>query len=152
MMISRPRIEAALERALARAPVVALIGARQVGKTTLARKLADRAKGTLYLDLERIADRRKLEDAEAFLQAQAGHLTVLDEVQRLPELFAELRGIVDDRRAGGEQRPVDCNLVFERQAGRRRGQQRRAATADERHDEIVLRQAADFRKQPLRGL
>lgn len=103
MIIPRPRFESALEQALARAPVVALIGARQVGKTTLARRLAGRVRGTLYLDLERIADRRKLEDAEAFLQAQAGHLTVLDEVQRLPELFAELRGIVDDRRAEGER-------------------------------------------------
>jgi predicted AAA+ superfamily ATPase len=103
MMIPRPSIEIALEQALARAPVVALIGARQVGKTTLARKLVDRVKGTIYLDLERVGDRRKLEDAEAFLQAQVGHLTVLDEVQRLPALFAELRGIVDDRRAGGER-------------------------------------------------
>ncbi|MDQ0322426.1 putative AAA+ superfamily ATPase [Pararhizobium capsulatum DSM 1112] len=103
MMIPRPQIETALESAVARAPVVALIGARQVGKTTLARKLTDRVQGTIYLDLERIADRRRLEDAEAFLQAQVGHLTVLDEVQRLPELFAELRGIVDDRRAGGER-------------------------------------------------
>ncbi|WP_245303144.1 ATP-binding protein [Rhizobium esperanzae] len=88
---------------MARAPVVALIGARQVGKTTLARKLADRVQGTIYLDLERVGDRRKLDDAEAFLQAQVGHLTVLDEVQRLPALFAELRGIVDDRRARGER-------------------------------------------------
>lgn len=103
MIIPRPSIETALERALARAPVVALIGARQVGKTTLARKLADRVQGTIYLDLERVGDRRKLEDAEAFLQAQVGHLTVLDEVQRLPALFAELRGIVDDQRAGGER-------------------------------------------------
>lgn len=83
--------------------MVALIGARQIGKTTLARKLADQLPGTLYLDLERSADRRKLEDPEAFLQAQAGHLTILDEVQRLPDLFAELRGIVDDRRANGER-------------------------------------------------
>jgi predicted AAA+ superfamily ATPase len=103
MIIPRPQIETALERALARAPVVALIGARQVGKTTLARKLKDQVHGAIYLDLERIADRRRLEDAGAFLQAQAGHLTVLDEVQRLPELFAELRGIVDDRRARGER-------------------------------------------------
>nr|WP_246733734.1 AAA family ATPase [Rhizobium sp. 57MFTsu3.2] len=55
-----------------------MIGARQAGKTTLARKISDRAKGTLYLDVERIADRRKLEDAAAFLQALVGHLTVLD--------------------------------------------------------------------------
>ncbi|WP_412179072.1 ATP-binding protein [Rhizobium sp. TRM95796] len=103
MIIPRPQIETTLERALTRAPVVALVGARQVGKTTLARKLKDQVQGTIYLDLERTADRRRLEDAEAFLQAQAGHLTVLDEVQRLPELFAELRGIVDDRRARGER-------------------------------------------------
>jgi molybdopterin-guanine dinucleotide biosynthesis protein len=51
MIIPRPSIEIALERALARTPVVALIGARQVGKTTLARKLVDRVKGTIYLDL-----------------------------------------------------------------------------------------------------
>ena len=103
MIISRPSIETALERALDRNPVVALIDPRQVGKTTLARKFADRIQGTIYLDFERIGDRRKLEDAEAFLHAQVGHLIVLDEVQRLPSLFAELRGIVDDRRAGGER-------------------------------------------------
>jgi uncharacterized protein len=74
-----------------------------VGKTTLARQLAEDLKDTLYLDLERLADRRKLDDAAAFLEAQAGHLTVLDEVRRVPELFEELRGIVDDRRAAGEQ-------------------------------------------------
>lgn len=103
MFIPRTRIELALQQALRRAPVVALIGARQIGKTTLARKLAEELRGALYLDLERSADRRKLEDPEAFLQAQAGHLTILDEVQRLPDLFAELRGIVDDRRANGER-------------------------------------------------
>ena len=103
MLIARPQIELALQQALRRAPVVALIGARQVGKTTLARKLADKTHGTLYLDLERTSDRRRLEDPEAFLQAQTGHLTVLDEVQRLPDLFTELRGIVDDRRAAGER-------------------------------------------------
>ncbi|CAG1010966.1 partial putative protein, partial [Burkholderiales bacterium] len=100
---SRSQLESTLRQALSRAPVVALIGARQVGKTTLARKLAKEIDGTLYLDLERIGDRRKLEDAEAFLQAQVGHLTILDEVQHTPELFAELRGIVDDRRANGER-------------------------------------------------
>ncbi len=66
MLIPRPRIELELERALNRAPVVALIGARQVGKTTLARKLANKMHGTLYLDLERTSDRRRLDDSEAF--------------------------------------------------------------------------------------
>ena len=103
MKIPRPRFESALLEALKRSPVVALIGARQVGKTTLARQLATELSDTLYLDLERLADRRKLDDAAAFLEAQARHLTILDEVQRVPELFEELRGIVDDRRAAGER-------------------------------------------------
>ncbi len=103
MIIPRPRLEVILRNALSRAPVVALIGARQVGKTTLARQLAQEIGGTLYLDLERTADRRKLEDAEAFLQSQIGHLTVLDEVQYVPGLFAELRGIIDVRRQAGER-------------------------------------------------
>jgi uncharacterized protein len=94
MFIPRPQIKTALREALDRSPVVALIGARQVGKTTLARQLAEDLRDTLYLDLERLADRRKLDGAAAFLEAQAGHLTVLDEVQRVPELFEELRGIV----------------------------------------------------------
>jgi hypothetical protein len=103
MIIPRPRLEAALRRALSRAPTVALLGARQVGKTTLARRLAQEMGGALYLDLERTADLRKLENAEAFLHAQIGHLTILDEVQHAPGLFTELRGIIDARRAAGER-------------------------------------------------
>ena len=102
-MISRPTLEKTLRRALSRAPVVALIGARQVGKTTLARHIASEINGTLYFDLERIADRRKLEDADAFLRSQVGHLTVLDAVQYAPELFVELRSIIDVRREAGER-------------------------------------------------
>jgi predicted AAA+ superfamily ATPase len=96
-------MEAALRRALSRTPAVVLLGARQVGKTTLARKLAGDIEGTLYLDLERVADRRKLEDAEAFLQMQVGHLTVVDEVQYVPDLFSELRSIIDVRRQAQER-------------------------------------------------
>lgn len=103
MKIPRPQIASILRNAMRRSPVVALIGARQVGKTTLARELAEQTKDTIYLDLERIGDRRKLDDAAAFLAAQGGHLTILDQVQRVPELFTELRGIVDDRRAKGER-------------------------------------------------
>lgn len=103
MKIGRPKFEDTLLKSLQRTPVVALIGARQVGKTTLARKIAGELQGTQYLDLERISDQRKLDDAEAFLSAQKGHLTILDEVQRVPQLFSELRGIVDDRRAEGER-------------------------------------------------
>ena len=62
---------------------VVLLGPRQVGKTTLARRIAvARGPKALYLDLERPADRRRLDDADAFLRAQAGRLVVIDEIHR----------------------------------------------------------------------
>ena len=81
---------------------VALMGPRQVGKTTLARQIADQA-GTdaKYLDLERPADRRLLDDAEAYFKAYARNFIVLDEIQRAPEIFQVLRGQIDDRRRMG---------------------------------------------------
>ena len=81
---------------------VVLLGPRQIGKTTLARQLAQTwPGGSVYVDLERPADRRRMDDADAFLRAQAPHLVVIDEVHRLPSLFATLRGIIDDNRASG---------------------------------------------------
>jgi len=85
-------------------PAVVLLGPRQVGKTTLARKIAtDWPGGAVYLDMERPADRRRLDDADAYLRAQHGKLVVIDEIQRLPGLFEILRGIIDDGRAAGER-------------------------------------------------
>jgi uncharacterized protein len=103
MIISRPEITSSVRKALSQSPAVALLGPRQVGKTTLARALANEINGTLYLDLERSTDLRKLEDPRAFLHAQAGKLTIVDEVHRAPDLFAELRGIIDERRQAGER-------------------------------------------------
>ena len=103
MFIARPALELSLRQALSRSPAVALIGARQVGKTTLARHVAQQLEGTLYLDLETSADLRKLEEAEPFLRAQVGRLTILDEVQYAPHLLTELRGIIDLRREAGER-------------------------------------------------
>lgn len=83
-------------------PAVAILGPRQIGKTTLAHQLCEQWPGeTLYLDLELPSDHARLQDAEAYLAAQAGKLVVLDEVQRLPELFATLRGLIDQRRRAG---------------------------------------------------
>jgi len=81
-----------------------MLGPRQVGKTTLARHLASQRKeAALYLDMERPADRRRLQDADAFLREQVGKLVVIDEIHRAPALFEVLRGIIDDRRAANER-------------------------------------------------
>lgn len=103
MIVSRPDIEASVRQALSGSPAVALLGPRQVGKTTLARALASETEGSLYLDLERSTDVRKLEEPRAFLKGQVGRLTVIDEVHRTPNLFAELRGLIDERRRAGDR-------------------------------------------------
>jgi predicted AAA+ superfamily ATPase len=78
-----------LEAALADYPAVVLLGARQVGKTTLARKIGDgKEPHCIYLDLERPSDLQKLTDPEAYLSLHPDKLVILDEVQHMPELFA----------------------------------------------------------------
>jgi predicted AAA+ superfamily ATPase len=89
--------------ALKRSPAVALLGARQVGKTTLAKTLgAALGKPSIYLDLERPSDLAKIQEPELYLRDQRNTLVILDEVQRLPELFPVLRGVIDERIASGE--------------------------------------------------
>jgi predicted AAA+ superfamily ATPase len=100
-MIHRQITETLLKR-LGQSPVVALLGSRQVGKTTLSRNL-DVGKPAHYLDLERPSDLAKLADPELYLSGLAGRLVILDEVQRMPELFPVLRGLVDERRRAGEK-------------------------------------------------
>lgn len=81
---------------------VALLGPRQVGKTTLAREIASGlGDGARYLDLESPADRRQLDDPEAYFSAYADRLIILDEIQRAPEIFRILRGQIDARRRMG---------------------------------------------------
>lgn len=91
-----------LEDRLVDSDAVALLGPRQVGKTTLAHTiLRRRGENAVYLDLESDADRRKLSDPEAYLSAHADRLVILDEIQRVPELFPVLRGQIDMRRQQG---------------------------------------------------
>ena len=82
-------------------PAVALIGPRQVGKTTLAWSLAGPA-DRVYLDLEDPADLAKLGDAAGYLRALRRRLVVIDEVQRAPGLFQVLRVLIDERIRAGE--------------------------------------------------
>jgi uncharacterized protein len=97
-------IESQLHSRLAAMPTVVLLGPRQAGKTTLARKIAgDWPSGATYIDMERPADRRRMEDADAYLRSQRGKLTVIDEIHRAPGLFEILRGIIDERRADGDR-------------------------------------------------
>ena len=83
-------------------PAVVLLGPRQAGKTTLAFAEKRVSPNTLYLDLELPSARRQLDDAEAFFLAHPNQLVILDEVQRLPDLFTVLRGVIDLRRRNGE--------------------------------------------------
>lgn len=100
-MIQR-RLASILEKRLSQSPVVALLGSRQVGKTTLARDL-ELGKPSHYLDLERPSDLAKLADPELYLGRFTDHLVILDEVQRFPGLFPVLRSLVDERRRAGEK-------------------------------------------------
>jgi predicted AAA+ superfamily ATPase len=100
-MIERELLKLLSQR-VQQVPVVALIGSRQVGKTTLAHCLKSN-KPTHYLDLERPSDVAKLADPELYLSRHAGSLVILDEIQRVPNLFPVLRSLVDERRRNGEK-------------------------------------------------
>jgi uncharacterized protein len=92
-MISRPELLSRIRKALLRSPIVALLGPRQSGKTTLARMLLS-IDSENYFDLEGGASLRRLEDPEIALSELRG-LVVIDEVQRRPELFPILRVLAD---------------------------------------------------------
>ena len=91
----------ALTTALSWSPAVAILGPRQIGKTTLARALLETHPNALYLDLESPQDHAALGDGPLFLQANADRLIILDEVQHTPEFFSVLRGEIDRVRRPG---------------------------------------------------
>jgi uncharacterized protein len=98
-----PRLlESRIAQALAKYPVVALLGPRQCGKSTLAKKILSGKSRVTYLDLERPSDMAKLQDPEAYFELHKGNLVCLDEVQRSPDIFPVLRSIVDERRKPGQ--------------------------------------------------
>ena len=93
-MIDR-RLAPLVKQRLAQFPAVALLGPRQVGKTTLAKKLRVNTE-SIYLDLENPQDIEKLDDPRGYLSNHQGKLVILDEVQRLPGIFQVLRGLIDE--------------------------------------------------------
>lgn len=100
-MIER-KVRENIEKALKRQPAVAIIGARQVGKTTLALDIAE-DRESLYLDLESYVDREKLQDPVFFFNQYEDSLVILDEIHRMPELFQTLRGVIDEGRRNGKK-------------------------------------------------
>ncbi len=98
-MIPRRLLPAVVD-ALAEAPAVALLGPRQIGKTTLALEVA-KTRPSVYLDLEAEADRAKLSDPELYLSQHKDKLVILDEIHRTPQLFLSLRGLIDSGRRRG---------------------------------------------------
>ena len=100
-MISR-RSGAQLKSLLEENPAVALLGPRQVGKTTLALEVAQDV-DSVYLDLESPSDRARLSDAELYLSDHEDRLVILDEVHRVPDLFQSLRGLIDRGRRRGRR-------------------------------------------------
>lgn len=98
----RRKIEEEIRETLQSFPVAALIGGRQVGKTTLAKMVRQRTPDEcIYLDLERPSDLAKLQTPESYLEMHADKLVMLDEIQRAPDLFPVLRALVDDDRRPG---------------------------------------------------
>lgn len=99
-MVKERLIFSLLQEYLSIFPAVGLLGARQVGKTTLVKNLTlDRE--SIYIDLEKASDRAKLKDAELFLKGNADKTVILDEIQLMPELFAALRSLIDEQREPG---------------------------------------------------
>ena len=100
-MIAR-RLKAQLQNLLGEYPAVALLGPRQVGKTTLALEVADTLE-SVYLDLESPADRARIADPDLYLADHEDRLVILDEVHRVPDLFQSLRGLIDRGRRRGRR-------------------------------------------------
>lgn len=96
-------VENQVVAALRRGPAVVLTGPRQVGKTSLAFKVAEHLSAE-YLDLESPLDLKKVEDFSTYFAANREKLIILDEIQRRPELFSEIRGIIDQERRIGNRK------------------------------------------------
>lgn len=100
-MIKR-RIFSTILDDLDHSPAIGLLGPRQVGKTTLALEIGKR-RPSIYLDLESDSDLAKIAEPELYLADHANELVILDEIQRVPDLFRNLRGLIDRGRRTGRK-------------------------------------------------
>lgn len=122
-MIQR-NVEHILLQKLIRSPAIAILGPRQVGKTTLARGLKCDGLKSVYLDMENPEDQNKLQDAFSYLTLHEDNRVIIDEIQLMPELFAVLRPLIDAKRIPGRfillgsASPVLVKGVSESLAGR----------------------------------
>jgi predicted AAA+ superfamily ATPase len=93
-------LEKTMIRALSSFPALAILGARQVGKTTLAKQLSGKLKKSVhYIDLERPSTLAVImREPEEYFASYMNHCVIIDEVQRLPSLFPLLRSLIDDKR------------------------------------------------------
>jgi predicted AAA+ superfamily ATPase len=97
MVMIQRAILPALKKYLGQFPAVALLGPRQVGKTTLALEIVKNSKSD-YLDLESDVDLNKLQQPELYFQNHLDELIVLDEVQQAPNIFKTIRSQIDKQK------------------------------------------------------
>lgn len=99
-MIKR-HLETEIQKKLDRSPAIAILGPRQVGKTTLAKKLTPDTQNMIYLDMENPIDQIKLQDAYSYLTEYEDYRVIIDEIQLMPSLFSVLRPLIDAKRTAG---------------------------------------------------
>lgn len=95
-------LEQEVNASLAESPIVAILGPRQCGKSTLIRHLIENREDAVFLDLERPRDLAKLEDPEFYLSRFPNRLVCIDEIQLRPDLFPVLRAICDESHRSGQ--------------------------------------------------
>ena len=101
-MYFRRNLELELQKYLKIFPIVAILGPRQCGKSTLVKQLLTTESNAIYLDLQNLEDLNKLQDPRLFFKSNSSKTICLDEIQLVPELFSVLRSIVDEDRQNGK--------------------------------------------------